>query len=106
MTRVAVGVPQQIILVLGFSFPEVAGRGDLGHDFSRPQPGRVDIGDRVLGNATLLVTGVEDRRPVARPDIVPLAIARGRIVNLKEELEEFPIADPGRIENDLDCFRM
>src|SRR4030095_4829220 len=43
---------------------------------------------------------------MARPDVVPLTIARGRIVNLEEELEYLSIADPGRIENDLDCFRM
>ncbi len=80
--------------MLGFGFPEVSCWHDLSHDFAGPQPGFVDVGDRVLGNPTLLVARVEDRRSIARPDVVSLAIARGRIVNLEEELEDLPIADP------------
>ena len=106
MAGVAAGILQQIVLMLGFGFPEVTCRHDLGHDLAGPQPGFVDIGDRVLGNPTLLVGGVEDRRSIARADVVSLAVARGRIVNLEEELEDLPIADPGRIEDDLDCFGM
>src|SRR5688572_13683693 len=106
MARVAAGIPQEVILVLALGFPEVAGGNDFGHGFARPQPGRIDIRDRILGNATLLVGSVENRRPIARPDVVSLAIARARIVNLEEELEDLAIADPGRIKDDLNRFRM
>ena len=39
-------------------FPEIAGRDNFGDDFARPQSGRLDVGDRVLGDATLFVAGV------------------------------------------------
>src|SRR4030095_9376031 len=39
-----------------------------------------------------------------RADIVALAILRRRIVDLEEELEDLPEADPFRIEVDLDRF--
>jgi hypothetical protein len=58
-----VGVAQQVVLVFGLSLPERAGRRDLGDDLARPQPGGVDIGDRVLGDLALFVVEVEDRRP-------------------------------------------
>src|SRR5687768_13280670 len=92
--------------MLRFGFPELAERHDLGHDFAGPKSGFVDIGDRVLGNPALLVARVEDRRSIARPDVVPLTISRARIVNLEKELEDLPIADPGRIEDHLDRFRV
>src|SRR5215831_13780037 len=40
---IAVGVPLQVVLVLGLGFPEGAGGGDLGHDLPRPQAGGVDV---------------------------------------------------------------
>src|SRR4029453_4931229 len=49
---------------------------------------------------------VEDRRSVARPNVVALAIACARVVNLEEELEDLAIADTSRIKDDLDCFRV
>jgi hypothetical protein len=41
---------------------------------------------------------------VAKPDVVPLTISRGRIVNLEKELEQPSVTDLCRIENDLDGF--
>lgn len=92
--------------MLGFGFPELTEWHDLGHGFAGPQSRFVDIGDRVLGDATLFIGRVEDCRSIACPDIVPLAIARGRIVNLEKELEDSPIADPRGIEDDFDCLCM
>ena len=90
--------------MLGFGLPEVAGWNDFGNDLAGPQAGSIDVGDGVFGNPLLLVAGVEDRRSIAGPDVVALAIARARVVNLEEELENLPIADAGRIKDDLDCF--
>src|SRR5688572_30924355 len=106
MARVAVGISQQVVLMLRFGFPELGQRCDLGDDLAWPQPGFVDVGYRVLGDATLFVVRVEDRRSIARPEVVALAIARGRVVQLEEELQDLPVADPGGIEDDLDRFRM
>ena len=52
--------------MLGLGLPERAGRLDLGDDLARPQAGGLDVGDRVLGDAALLVVGVVDRRAVAQ----------------------------------------
>src|SRR4029453_2630082 len=92
--------------MLGFGFPERAQGLDFCHDLAGPNARFIDVGDRVLCNPALLIGRVEDRRPVACPDVVPLAIARGRIVNLEEELEDLPIADSSGIKDDLDCFSM
>jgi len=90
--------------MLRFGFPERTGRCHLGYHLARPEAGGLDIGDRVLRNSLLLFTRIEDRRPVAHPDVVALAIAGCRVVNLEENLEQLSIADPGRIEDDLDGF--
>src|SRR5215831_11589490 len=65
---VPVGVVLQVVLVLGFGLPERPGRGDLGDYRAGPQPGGVDVGDGVLGDALLGVGEVEDRGPVAGAD--------------------------------------
>src|SRR5262249_21320167 len=49
---------------------------------------------------------IEDRRPIARPYIVALAIQGGRIVDLEEKLEQLPVTDARRIEDDLHRFGM
>src|SRR4051794_30393223 len=67
VARVAVGVPLQVVLVLGFRFPERPGCDDLGDDLAGPESGGFDVGDRVLRDSLLLIIGVEDRRAIARP---------------------------------------
>src|SRR5688572_11741931 len=104
MAGVAVRISLQVILMIGFGLPELACRNDFGHNFAGPQARSIDVGDRVFGNPSLLVAGVEDRGSIAGPDVVALAIARTWVVNLEEELEDLSIADAGRIEDDLDCF--
>src|SRR5215470_5745025 len=58
MAGIAVGVPLKVILVLGFGFPEVAGRNDLGYRLARPEPRRIDVCDRVFGDLLLILTRV------------------------------------------------
>src|SRR6478672_4659433 len=94
----------QIILVLGLSLPERASGRNLSHDFTRPQPGSLHVGDCSFGDALLFVARIEDRRAIAEPHIMPLTIFRGRVVDLEEELEQPPIANFGGIKNDLDSF--
>src|SRR5262249_30575957 len=57
---VAVGVALQVVLVLGFGFPERSGRGDFGDHLAGPQARSVHVGDGVFGDLLLLVAGVED----------------------------------------------
>src|SRR6185436_6987714 len=84
---VAVRVPLEVVLMLGLGLPERARGGYLRHDLPRPATGCVDVGDRLLGDAPLLVVEREDRRAVARSDVVALAVRCRRIVDLEEELE-------------------
>ena len=74
MAGVAVRILLQIILMLRFRLPKIAGRRDLGHDLARPQARGIDIGNGVFGDPSLLVTGVEDRRAIAQTDVVALAV--------------------------------
>src|SRR5262245_56019849 len=103
---VAAGISQQVILVLGLGFPELARRHDFGRRLAGPEARLVDVGNRVFGYALLLGAGVEDRRSIARPYVVPLAIARAGVVDLEEELEDLPIAHHRRVEDDLDRLGM
>ena len=92
--------------MLGLGFPK-RGRGlDLRYDLAGPNTGGVHIGNRVERGLTLLVARVVNRRPVAQSTIVPLLIARRRIVNLEEEFEQVAIARQRRVEHDLNCLSM
>src|SRR3546814_9704830 len=66
MAVVAVGDALEIVLVFRLRLPEVACRRNFGNDALRPEAGRVDIGYRFFGRATLVVTRVGDRGTVAR----------------------------------------
>ena len=50
----------QIILVLRLCFPEVTHGLDFGDDLAVPQSGRVDVGDRLLGDPFLLLIDIVD----------------------------------------------
>src|SRR3546814_17746376 len=63
---VAAGVMLQVILVLGFGLPEIAGGGEFGHHLARPQTAGFDIGDGVLGDLPLHLAGVENCRSEGR----------------------------------------
>jgi hypothetical protein len=103
---VAVRVSLEVVLMLGLGFPEWSCRHYLGHDFSGPAPRGVDVGDCLLGDATLLLIEVEDRRAIARPEVVALAVHGRRVVDLEEELEQVAIRGQIGIEHDLDRLGM
>ena len=61
----------------------------------------VDPGLHRLGDLPLLGGGHEDRRAVLRADVVPLAVARGRVVHAEEPLlEQVGVRQLLRIEHD------
>ena len=96
----------QIILVIGLGLPELADRLDLGHHFAIPQPRGIHIGDRILGDALLLLVDIIDARPVGEPTIIALAVQRRRIVDLEEEFQDVPVARHCRVEDNLDPLGM
>ena len=81
-----------------FGLPEITRRNHFGDHLAGPQARSIHVGDRVFGNPLLLVAGIENRRAIAAADVVALAIARARVVDLEEELENLSIADAGRIK--------
>src|SRR5262245_24431612 len=86
MARIAVRVALEVVLVLGLGRPEFGGGRDLRHSAAGPQTGGVDIVDCLQCLVTLRLGDVEDLGAIRSSDIVALAIQRGRIVNLEEEL--------------------
>jgi hypothetical protein len=91
MASVAVrGIAFEVVLMLGLGFPEWACRRYLGRDLSRPAA-HIDLSDCLPGDATLLVSEVEDRRAIACPEVASLAVHGRRVVDLKEELEQVAI---------------
>src|SRR5690606_5481517 len=80
-SHVVAGVPGrvllQVVLVLGLGFPELARRRHFGHHLARPQAAGLDVGDGVLGHATLLRRGVKERRADVVSVCVTLAVAGG-----------------------------
>src|SRR5690349_21214936 len=93
VTGIAVRIALQIVLVFGLGLPESAGGRDLRDDTARPQARRIDIVDRPQRLVTLRLGDIEYLRAVRGSDIVALAIRRGGIVNLEEELQKVAIAD-------------
>src|SRR4051794_35405780 len=88
---VAVWVSLEVVLMLGLGFPQWSCWRYLGHDLARPAARGIDVSDCLLGDATLLVTDVEDHRAIAWPAVVALAVHGRRVVDLEEELEQVPI---------------
>jgi hypothetical protein len=106
MAGVAVGNALEIILMLGLGLPEVACSNHFGHDLPRPQAGRIDVLDCVFGDPLLRIAREKDRRSIPGADVVALAIARARVMDLEEEPENPPVADAGGIEQDFDGLGM
>src|SRR4029453_9827885 len=61
MTRVPVRIAHEVVLMLRLGFPERAHRSNLGAPLAGPQARRVGVRDRVLGDGSLRLVGVEDR---------------------------------------------
>src|SRR5918997_2302957 len=98
---IAERVALEIVLVLRLGLPEFAGGRDLRHNAAWPQAGGIDIVDCPQCLVTLRLGDVENLRAVRSSDIVALAIQRGWIVNLEEDLQNVTIADTCRVELDL-----
>src|ERR1700678_3413410 len=92
VASVAIWISFQIILMLGFGLPEGTGRFYCRHGFSGPNSPGIDVSDGVLRGPFLLLVGIEDRRAIAGSAVVSLPIQCGRVMNLKEKLQQLAIA--------------
>src|SRR5205814_1892970 len=106
MACVTAWVSLEVVLMLGLGFPEGSSRHYFGHDPSGPAARGIDLSDCLLGDATLLVTDVENRGAIACPDVVALAVQGRRVVDLEEEFEELSVRDSLGIEDDLERLRV
>src|SRR5690606_17463508 len=103
---VTLGVALQVILVLGLGLPEISRRRHFGDHLAGPDAGGIDVGDGVLGDRALLRRGGEYRRAIGTAAVIALPVRRRRVMDLEEELQQFAVAQPRRIEHDLDRFGM
>jgi hypothetical protein len=100
--RVA-GIVHEEVLVVGLGREEGLVHLDFGDDGGVKDAGLVELADIGLGGIGLCGAGREDRRPVLRADIRPLAVQLGRVVRDREEdLQQLPIADLLWVEGHLD----
>src|SRR5438552_1582775 len=102
MAGVAVRIVLEVVLVLGLGLPEGTRGRNFGDDLARPQSRRLDIRDGVLRRVALRIAGVINAGPIARAPVVALPVERRGVMDLKEELEQLPIAQLVGIENNLD----
>lgn len=85
-------VKVQLVVVLGV--PPLARGHDLGGDLpGPPEPLRVHGGRDLLRDGLLFRTVEEDAAPVLCPRVVALPVARRRVVDAVEELEELAVCD-------------
>lgn len=96
----------QVVLMQGLGRPKGAGGKNRRHDGAGPHAGGVHRGNRLYGNALLMVCRVEDGRPVAESAVVTLAVRRCRVMDLEKELQKAPIPWLFRIKIDLDGLRV
>src|SRR3954464_14027125 len=109
---VAVRVVLEVVLVLGLGLPERDGLTDLGDHLAGPQARGRDVGGGVCGGygvrgpPALLLASIKNLRAMAGADVVALAVLGRRVVDLEEELEDVPVGDPRRVEDDLNGLRV
>src|SRR5215813_9884062 len=106
MAGVTVRIVLQIVLMFRLGFPKSTGRRNLSHHFTGPHPRRVDISDGVACDSFLFVASVEDGGTIAGSHVIALPIQCGRVMNLKEELQQRPVTELVGIEDDFNCLGM
>ena len=87
------------VLILGDGLPEGTGLADLVTTLPGQWPEASTSGIVVLGNLALLVGRIEDFRAGAGADEISAKVGP---VDREEPLEQVPIREPLRIEDDLD----
>lgn len=86
--------------MVGLSIPPLPRRQYLSDDAALP-PLLIHLVCDISGLLLLLLIMVEDAAPVLRPNVWALAIRRGRVVHLVEELEDGAVRQLLGVVNDL-----
>src|SRR6478735_1279495 len=104
VAAVAERVLREVLLVVVLGVVVRRGLADLGGDVTEPAPAELVPVDlrQLAGGLLLLGRGEVDRRAVLRADVVALAEALRRVVDLEELLHEVGVRDHGRVEHDPD----
>jgi hypothetical protein len=87
--------------MLWLSLPERTRWSDLCDYFARPDSGCLNIQNRSLCDLLLFAVRIENCRAITGASVIPLAVKSRRIVDLKKEFEEFPIAQLLGIEDEF-----
>src|SRR6478752_8946299 len=80
-----------VILVIVLRGPEFGGRGDLGHDRTLERLGLLQLRARLLGQPFLFGREVVDAAAVLGAGVAELAILRGRVDVVPENVEQFRV---------------
>lgn len=95
-------VPIEIQLVSLLRVVPHPGGLDLGGDGRRAEPlRRADLLGDVTGDALLVGRVVVDGAAVLSAAVVALAVGRGGVVRLVQELDQLAVGDLGGVEGDL-----
>lgn len=98
---ITVGKTLQVILVLGFRFPEWSGQADFRDYFAGPQSGRIHISNGFHGCDALRSRGVENRGAIRRAPIIALPVSSAWVVNLEKKLQQVSVRQDIGIEHDF-----
>ena len=99
-----VGILEGVVLVVVLGAVEGFERDDLGDDAVLPGVGGVELRDVGVGDALLIVVGVEDGGAVGGAGVRTLAIECGGVVDGEEDAEELAVGEARRVVNDFDGF--
>ena len=99
-----VGILEGVVLVVVLGAVEGFERDDLRDDAVLPGVGGVELRDVGLGDALLVVVGVEDGGAVGGAGVRALAVERGGVVDGEEDAEELAVGEARGIVDDLDGF--
>ena len=83
-----VSVLVEVILVVVLGLVENRERNDLGNDRAAKSPRGIELFFVALCQTLLFVAVIKNRRTILRPDVVPLAIERRRVVRFPENFKK------------------
>ena len=106
VTRIALWVAFEIVLMFGFRLPEITRRFYFCTYPARPYTRRIDVGNCLLGNSFLHFIDIINARAIGQTNIITLSIFCARIMNLKKELEQLAKADDSRIKLNFNTLGM
>ena len=87
------GISNKLLLMVGFSLVPLRSRHNLSNDGSRIQLFPFQLLDQCASYLALNRRVIKDRRAVLCPNIVPLTITRGGIVDQEKDFKQLTVRD-------------